>query len=146
MYEMNPRIHSGHGTYVELREIIDHRGWDGYKDTVWASDIRRWLQVVGTNCVRGILGNDIWAEATFRALDIRKNYVITDVRFTNEADGIRNLGGRVYRIVRAGVGPANSHVSETALDNYEYDGFIHNDGTVNEFHDSVRRRVFENRS
>lgn len=146
MYEMNPPISSIYGTVVPLRDIIDSRGWDGYKDTVWAKDIRRWMQVVGTNCVRGILGNDIWANATFDSMYMDKNYVLTDVRFMNEANGIRQRGGRMYRIIRAGVGPANDHVSETALDNYDYDGFIHNDGTLEEFHDSVRRRILEGRN
>jgi len=146
MYEMNPKISSNLGTYVDLRDIIDNRGWDGYKETVWAQDIRRWMQVVGTNCVRRVLGNDIWANATFDSMYMDKNYVITDVRFVNEADGIRNRGGKVFRIVRNGVGPANNHVSETALDDYSYDGFIHNDGTLEEFHDSVRRRILESRN
>lgn len=145
MYEMNPPICSIHGTVVPLRDIIDNRGWDGYKNTVWAQDIRRWMQVVGTNCVRGILGNDIWAEATFSSMYMDKNYVLTDVRFVNEANGIRNRGGKVFRIVRNGVGPANNHVSETALDDYSYDGFIHNDGTLEELHKNVRRKVLEGR-
>jgi hypothetical protein len=149
MYEMNPEIKYTN-EYTEasayLRDIIDAYGWNGYKETPWSTDIRRWMQVVGTNCVRGILGNDIWAEATFNSMYMDKNYVLTDVRFINEANGIRQRGGRMYRIIRAGVGPANDHVSETALDNYDYDGFIHNDGTLEEFHDSVRRRILEGRN
>jgi uncharacterized protein YjhX (UPF0386 family) len=148
MYEMNPIVkHNDSSLHsLPLRDIIDIHGWNGYKDTGWATDIRRWMQVVGTNCVRGILGNDIWANATFDSMYMDKNYVLTDVRFLNEANGIRQRGGRMYRIVRAGVGPANDHISETALDNYDYDGFIHNDGTLEEFHDSVRRRILEGRN
>ncbi|QZE11677.1 deoxynucleoside monophosphate kinase [Streptomyces phage Karp] len=145
MYEMNPPLNCN-GMIVNLRDVIDKHGWNGYKETIWAQDIRRWMQVVGTNCVRGILGNEIWADATFNSMYMDKNYVVTDVRFINEANGIRQRGGRMYRIVREGIGPANNHVSETALDNYDYDGFIHNDGTLEEFHDSVRRRILEGRS
>ncbi|AZU97161.1 deoxynucleoside monophosphate kinase [Streptomyces phage Emma1919] len=144
MYEMNPPLNCN-GMIANLRDVIDRYGWNGYKDTIWAQDIRRWMQVVGTNCVRGILGNEIWADATFNSMHMNRNYVVTDVRFVNEANGIRQRGGRMYRIVREGVGPANNHVSETALDNYDYDGFIHNDGSLEEFHDSVRRRILEGR-
>lgn len=142
MYEMNPPLKCN-GMIAELRDVIDSYGWDGYKSTIWASDIRRWMQVVGTDCVRGILGDSIWADATFNSIDPNKNYVFTDCRFVNEADGIVARGGRMYRIMRNGVGPANDHKSEVALDHYEFDGFIHNDGTLAEFHDSVRRRINE---
>lgn len=146
VYALNPDVDGGPmGTYP-LKEIIDRYGWGGYKNTYWGESIREQLQFVGTDCVRNILGPDTWMNATFNAMDLTKNYVITDVRFLNEADGIRSLGGRMYRIVRDGVGPANGHFSETALDHYEYDGFIHNDGTLVELHSSVRRRIHEGRN
>ncbi|QNN99185.1 deoxynucleoside monophosphate kinase [Streptomyces phage Faust] len=144
-YEINPIVEGYIGTQYSLQEVIDEHGWDGYKDTYFAESVREQLQYIGTDVVRRILGPDTWANATFSAMDDTKNYVITDVRFPNEADGIRQRRGRVYRIVREGIGPANDHFSERALDHYEYDGFIHNDGTLDEFHNSVRRRILEGR-
>lgn len=137
MYEMNPKISSGIGTYSDLRDIIDTNGWDGYKKTVWSSDIRRWMQVVGTNCVRDILGPDTWAIATFDAMNPSVNYVITDVRFPNEAREIWARGGLIYRVWRPGVEPANNHHSETALDNVTLDGVLENTGTLEQFHRNV---------
>lgn len=148
LYEFNPIIdveyEIGGGAGVRLRNIIDHYGWDGYKDTIYYNEIRRNLQVLGTECGRKIVSDTIWVDALLDDLDDGK-YVIADVRFPNEADGIRDRGGKIYRVIRGGVGAFNNHPSETALDNYEFDGFVHNDSSVARFKDSVRRRAFESR-
>jgi hypothetical protein len=146
VYALNPEVDGGPMGTRFLKDVIDQYGWAEYKNTYWGESIREQLQFVGTDCVRNILGPNTWANATFDSMDMTKHYAITDVRFINEADGIRERGGRMYRILRNGVGPANNHVSEIALDDYPYDGFIHNDGSLEHFHDSVRRRILENRS
>ncbi len=136
MYEMNPQLKcNGIGMY--LTDVIDNHGWDGYKNTIWSEDIRRWMQVVGTNCVRDILGPDTWANATFNMMESSKNYVITDVRFPNEVRGIWQRGGFVYRIWRPGIEPANGHSSETALDDMALNGVLENTGTLEQFKRNV---------
>lgn len=141
VYALNPRV-----TYPDtnvtrpLKDIIDTYGWANYKETKWADGVREQLQFIGTDCVRNILGHDTWVNATFNAIDFSKDYVITDVRFPNEAEGIREKGGLVYRVLREGVGPANSHYSEVALDDFPFDDIILNYGTLSEFHQSVRSR------
>lgn len=148
LYEFNPIIdveyEIGGGAGIRLRKIIDSYGWDGYKDTIYYNEIRRNLQVLGTECGRKIVNDNIWVDALLDDLDDGK-YVIADVRFPNEADGIRDRGGRIYRVLRDGVDAFNDHPSEVALDNYEFDGFIANDSSVAHFKDSVRRRILEGR-
>ena len=56
-------------------------------------------------------------------------YVITDVRFPNEAAYIRQRGGLLVRVTRPGTGPVNGHESESALDNEDFDVHILNDGS-----------------
>jgi hypothetical protein len=65
--------------------------------------------------------------------------VVTDVRFPNEADAIRQAGGVVVRIERPGVGPHTDpggwvHESDVALDHYDFDVTVKNDGTIEELH------------
>ena len=55
---------------------------------------------------------------------------MTDVRFPNEAQRIKDLGGVVWRVKRPGVGPANYHESETALDDWPFDAVLENDGNL----------------
>lgn len=129
---------------IYVQNVIDEHGWNGYKETPYGPEIRRLLQRLGTEAGRQALWDSIWIDA---ALDNRPEgkYVVTDARFVNEAEAIRSRGGKIYRITRTGVGPANDHPSETSLDDYSFDGFIANDSTVEEFHEKVRSTVLEGR-
>lgn len=126
------------GLQVEFERVNDHLrfGWEGAKNTY---EIRELLQRLGVGA-REILGDTVWVDAALDDLpDSTKRVVVTDVRFPNEADAIRAIGGKVYRVERDGVGPVNGHVSETALDLYAFDGVIPNDGTVEDLHKLMRR-------
>jgi hypothetical protein len=57
-------------------------------------------------------------------------YVITDVRFPNEAAALSAQGGQLWRIERPGVDAVNDHISETALDAWIFDETIVNDGSI----------------
>ncbi len=124
-YALDPVIGEGYS----LQEVIDDYGWDGYKNTPFAGEVRRILQRLGTEVGRNLIGEDVWVAATFDNLPCDK-YVVTDVRFPNEADYIRErYDGIIIRIERPGVGPINDHPSETALDDYDFDFVINNDGS-----------------
>jgi hypothetical protein len=56
----------------------------------------------------------VWVDAAFRDYDPEVPTVVTDVRFPNEIEKIRALGGVIVRIDRAGHQAANGHVSEFA--------------------------------
>ena len=114
--------------------------------------VRELLQKLGTEAMRDVIHPNIWVNALFAdykegfAGDIMKpetyndfklpNWVITDVRFPNEAEAIIKHGGVVLRVSRGKVPPCighSQHPSETALDNY--DGFyakIDNNGSIEE--------------
>lgn len=48
--------------------------------------------------------------------------IIDDVRYLNEAEGIKEVSGTVVRLEGGGLeGDAGKHPSETELDNYEFD-------------------------
>ena len=77
------------------------------------------------------------------------NWIITDVRFPNEAKAIKDKGGIVIRVNRTyytedkkyiiGYDPFETHPSETALDDYDgFDYVIENDGTVQDLIDKVK--------
>lgn len=59
------------------------------------------LQFLGTNLLRNQLHQNIWVDCLERKiLESDKNIVITDVRFPNEIDMIRNIGGEIWRVER----------------------------------------------
>ena len=89
-----------------------------------SSDVRVFLQHLGEG-VRNVIGEDAWVRAVSRTMSVDGcPYVITDVRYPNEAAWVRRMGGQVWRINRKGVGAANDHISETALDYFDFDQVI----------------------
>lgn len=65
------------------------------------------------------------------ALEIKPDscYVITDVRYADEAAWVRRHGGTVVEIVRPGVFPANKE-EKNSMAAFEPDAHIHNNGTI----------------
>ena len=76
------------------------------------------------------------------------NWIITDCRFPNEAQAVKQRGGIVIRVNR-GKTPVpegalkamvdRSHPSETSLDNYEFDHVIDNNGSIEELVEKVKQ-------
>ena len=62
--------------------------------------------------------------------------VITDVRFDNEAQRIKDLGGQVWKVIREGSG-AGDHVSEQELEGELIDLVIDNNGTLDDLEETV---------
>lgn len=94
------------------------------------------LQKMGTEACRHGIADNIWIAALEKRIHGYDDVVISDCRFPNEIDFIRNAGGIIVRVKR-GDEPtkkelAKMHISETAWNNYEPDLVISNDGTVDE--------------
>lgn len=125
LYSMNPDLpfDAGWGpNSTRLQVVVDLYGWDEVKQS---TEVRRLLQALGVS-MREQVGENVWINAALSDVKKNKNYVITDVRFPNEAYAIRDLGGKIWRVQRPGVSPVNHHVSETAMDGFLYDGVLHN--------------------
>lgn len=121
-------------TRVHVRDVIDRYGWGGYKETEYGTEIRRLLQRLGTEAGRQTLWDSIWIDAALTGLEEDARVVVSDARFFNEFDAVRERGGRVWRIEREGVGPANDHASETeAIDYPRFELTLNNDGTLDEW-------------
>lgn len=76
--------------------------------------IRHTLQTLGTEWGRQHMGEDFWVELWARGVEHMPRIVADDVRFPNEAEAIRKLGGLVVRIDRPGAGSVvgAAHASE----------------------------------
>lgn len=89
--------------------------------------VREFLQYLGTNALRDCLHANTWVNALFADYNSKvDDWIITDVRFPNEAKAIKDRGGLMIRVDRPGVKPINNHPSETALDDYQFDYKIGN--------------------
>lgn len=131
LYRLNPAVGVEFPNQpLRLQKIIDEVGWDGYKAHPMGGEIRELMQRLGTECGRELMGENIWVNTALDNLNFDGYYAVADCRFPNEAQAIKERNGKVIRIIRPGVGPANSHASETSLDDWRFDAVIDNDGTV----------------
>ena len=93
----------------------------------WGFSIRYFLQRLGTEVMRENFGADFWVKLMRNRLkDAAGDFVITDLRFENEAAMVRDLGGTVVQVWRPGV-KGSSHVSDAGV---IADVTVHNDDTL----------------
>lgn len=81
----------------------------------WSIPLRKLLQLYGTE-YRRKQNPFYWIEALFLSLDPTKSYIIDDVRFENEAEMIKTLGGYVIHLDLEG-NLADTHSSESNIIN-----------------------------
>jgi len=143
------------------------RAWREEVDQWWADRLQmphltpRWvLQYWGTEVGRRSFHNDIWVASVENQLrHTDDSVVITDCRFANELDAIKNAGGTTIRVER-GVQPdwldfatnynitgnpqalsellnVNVHASEYSSVGLKYDHVIDNNGTIDDLHKSM---------
>ena len=101
----------------------------------------RWaMQSLGTEWGRDLIYQNIWVDSFVLRAELFDKVVCSDVRFPNEVDVIRNLGGKVYRIERdTGPNEFSNHPSEAMIDGLDVDGIIDNNGTLDDLANIVRR-------
>ena len=88
----------------------ESRNWREQPDDFWTQETGRnitpriVLQEFGTECMRDGFDDSIWVSLLKKQmLDNPGDYVVPDVRFRNEQDMIRDLGGEIWRVQRGDV-------------------------------------------
>ena len=88
----------------------ESRQWREQRDDFWSAETemevtpRLVLQLFGTDCLRNGFHDGVWVSLLKKhMLDNPGNYVIPDVRFRNEQNMIRELGGQVWRVQRGDI-------------------------------------------
>jgi hypothetical protein len=141
------------------------REWREQMDLWWSQRLGmeitpRWiLQNWGTEVCRNGFHKDIWIASLENKLrQTKDNVVISDCRFFNEVDAIRNLGGRIVWIQRgptphwydiaakANRGDTKAqqwlknediHASETSWAGTDFDLIIANDGMIDDLYQQL---------
>lgn len=112
---------------------------EGKKVTIsWiGKTVRELLQEVGQG-LRDAIDPNLWIKALFANTEDWSNYIIADVRYSNELEAIKERDGVLIRIDRNGAGAGN-HSSETALDDYnDWDVHIENNGSLESLFETMR--------
>jgi hypothetical protein len=90
------------------------------------------MQFFGTEIMRKIY-DPIWVNQTIRRIlaEYSELSIITDVRFPNEVEAIKKVGGKIIKLTRDIV--KSTHASEISLDHYkDYDIIIDNKNMTHE--------------
>ena len=148
----------------------ESRTWREQTDEFWSNETkmevtpRLVLQLFGTDCLRNGFYDGVWVSLLKKyILDNPGDYVIPDVRFRNEQNMIRELGGKVWQVKRGkdpvwfqraihdNANPDTSnlmngfdiHESEYKwIDvNTRFDSILHNEGTIEELKDLVLHEI-----
>ena len=102
---------------------------------------RQLLQTLGTEWGRNMMGENFWVEIFRNAAEQYDTVVVSDVRFPNEVDVItEDMGGVVYRVVKANSGSNDQHLSEAGIDNLQVTGEVLNTAlSAGDFQDEIFR-------
>lgn len=117
----------------------------GFAEEEWTG--RRLLQWFGTEVCRNIY-DTIWIDRMIEQLE-EKNCcydvaVVTDCRFKNEYEALKNLNPKEYEVTFVQVDRGNAdnafsgHASEQDMLDFEYDIQIENKGSLKELKDKVK--------
>ena len=131
-------------TFYRLREVVRAWGWETAKRN--SPEVRRLLQVFGTEVGRDMFGTESWVDQVFKKLDSfpqGQRVVITDVRFANEADALWARGGFLVRLRRDAShhGGVLDHRSETESAALVPDYYLSNQTSLEELHRRLDRLV-----
>ena len=115
----------------------------------WNMTYRDFLQRIGTEAMRNGLHENVWVNALFSDYkattiavgsnefditekDVLPNWLITDTRFPNELEAVKQHNGITIKVIRdSGNTVGTLHSSETALDHYtNWDYVINNNGSI----------------
>lgn len=113
------------------KEVIDQR---------WKLTPRQMMQMLGTDMIRDNWGNDFWLRNMEHRLKDhqQQRVVISDVRFLNEADWIKEHNGVLIRITDDRQHSSDNHPSETEQLQIQEDLCIYNTKTgLAHFHHQI---------
>lgn len=136
---LDPILTDGDEEWYSLSQTIMR---EGYTEAKKHKGVREYLQILGTNAVRNILGEDSWVAAAERqfvsSLAEGSNVTVTGIRFPNEVNMIKRYGGTMIKVLREGTGPVNQHVSDD-IDNLPVDVVIFNNGTLQDLANEAQK-------
>jgi hypothetical protein len=110
----------------------------------WQMTVGEFQQKIGTEGMRNGVHPNAWIYALFANYNEKSNWIVTDVRFPNEAKAIKKRKGLLVRVegdpakIRENSTRNLSHPSETSLDSWKpWDYMIDNSGTLAQLKEQV---------
>lgn len=130
---------SGYAHMIYYNDAVASLGYTEAKETY--PELRRFLQRLGTEAGRQVLGEDFWVDQFLEKVSRlgTDKIVATDCRFPNEVDTVRQMNGRIWTVVREGHDPNDEHASERYWREIDPNLYLYNQYDLEEFKDVVRQ-------
>lgn len=131
-----------------LKETVDKR---------WGLSPRQIFQTFGTDLIRNeypklvpgskvekigssfwVYRFQIWYENWIKE-NPKKVLIITDIRFPDEFEVLKNMGGTIIKITRPSYSINDNHISEKNISKINGDYHIINEGTLNEYQNKIEQ-------
>lgn len=126
---------------IRLSEVVETQGYVAAKEI---PEVRRFLQVLGTDFGRYMIGENVWVNMAANAIaETEGDVVITGLRFPNETQMIGDLNGETWWIDRSLTTDEAlaRHASENGVNSRMFDLTIENTGTLEGLYLSVDTAV-----
>jgi len=125
-----------------------------YKETTdpkWGISMRKAQQAIGTDLFRdrlpelypefnSLIGKAIWVKRFQYWFELQRsdtNVVISDLRFLNEAETVRKMGGIIIRVNREDSASNDHHPSETEMSKIIPDHTVENNSSILDLYTSL---------
>lgn len=128
------------------RPVSDFYNHSKYEEILpfYNMNLRQFQQYVGTDVFRKNFSKDIWINCLFQQYQENDFWVISDVRFKNEANAIKENGGYLFRVNRPDLVSTDNHSSETDLDDFDgWDLVFQNTGSLHDFEKFGKDKINE---
>lgn len=116
--------------------------WTANKEAIIPSlgvSLRYLMQTLGTEWGRELIHGDLWVIlAKSTALTHGPGMVVPDVRFENEAEWIRAIGGKIIHLERANRQQVKAHTSEQGIVRRDEDIVISNNGSLHDLQQTIQ--------
>ncbi len=157
LYTLNPWIdvealESFEGEWIKVGNVIRYQDlYDsvGYVDAKKVSEVRRLLQVLGTEVGRRQIDDNLWVNMMVKKVlaavaSDAPGVIVTGIRFENELDAImETLSGETWWVNRPSLSATVNagHASENSVSADDFSIVIENDGTLTDLYAKVDRLV-----
>lgn len=133
----------GDEAFERLSDLVADLGWDDAKEI---ADVRRLLQQHGESA-RDVLDPQVWIHKAHnevkKHIEAGTNVVITDLRYPNEAEYVRDIwSGPVARVINDRAPKGDTHKSEQPIPDRLISFPIENNGTLDELHEKIEANFF----
>ena len=132
------------GTLVKYQDLLESVGYTKAKEN---DEVRRLLQVLGTEIGRELISPTLWVDLIdpkiHAALVSGKNVIVTGIRFPEERELIESYTqGQTWYVVRpeaenASETDAAKHKSEVSVQHQNFNHIIDNDGDLSKLYTHV---------